>query len=168
MAEVARNLPGDVLRQTMRRWVTGISIVTSQHEGKRHGMTVNSFTSISLDPPLVTVTLADTTRTHALVQAAGCFGITILAAEQAHLSDVFAGKIADGLDRFAGVEVFMLDGRIPLLSGGLAALVCRVAAAHPFGQSTMFIGEVTAAWHREDGQPLIYMNRGYHRLAGSK
>jgi flavin reductase (DIM6/NTAB) family NADH-FMN oxidoreductase RutF len=166
MAEDARNLPGEMLRQTMRRWVTGVSIVTSQYDGKRHGMTVNSFTSISLDPPLVTVTLADNTRTHALVRTAGIFGVTILAAEQEHLSDVFAGKVADGGERFAGVEVFTLDGRIPLLSGGLAALVCRLVAEHPSGHSTLFIGEVTAAWQRDDGTPLIYMNRKYHRLAG--
>jgi flavin reductase (DIM6/NTAB) family NADH-FMN oxidoreductase RutF len=164
MAEDARNLPGELLRQTMRRWVTGVSIVTSQYEGKRHGMTVNSFTSISLDPALVTVTLAVNTRTHALVQVARAFGVTILSADQAHLSDVFAGKVVDGDDRFAGVEVFGLDGRIPLIRGGLAALVCRLVAAHPLGHSTLFIGEVTAAWHRDDGAPLVYMNRGYHRL----
>jgi flavin reductase (DIM6/NTAB) family NADH-FMN oxidoreductase RutF len=164
MAEVASSLPGELLRQTMRRWVTGVTIVTSQAGGRRHGMTVNSFTSVSLDPPLVTVTLANDTRTRALVETAGWFGVSVLAEEQQHLSDIFAGKIPDGGERFAGVEVFELDEHLPLIAGGLAALVCRVVAAHPVGRSTLYLGEVTAAWRREDGEPLVYFNRGYHRL----
>jgi flavin reductase (DIM6/NTAB) family NADH-FMN oxidoreductase RutF len=164
MTQDASYLPGEILRQTMRRWPTGVSIVACQYEGRRHGMTVNSFTSISLDPPLVTVTLANDTRTHALVQAAGFFRITVLASDQQHLSDIFAGKVADHQDRFAGVELLELAGNMPLIRGGLAALVCRVFATHPFPHSTLFIGEVTAAWHRDDGGPLVYMNRGYHRL----
>jgi flavin reductase (NADH) len=113
---------------------------------------------------LVTVTLANDTRTHALVQAAGFFGITVLASDQQLLSDIFAGKVADPHDRFAGIEVFDIGGNMPLIRGGLAALVCRVYAAHPFPRSTLFIGEVTSAWHRDDGDPLVYINRGYHRL----
>lgn len=58
----ARFLP-DLLRQSMRHWVAGVTVVSSQYDGLRHGMTVNSFTSVSLDPPLVTVTLANDTRT---------------------------------------------------------------------------------------------------------
>jgi flavin reductase (DIM6/NTAB) family NADH-FMN oxidoreductase RutF len=164
MIEDASYLPGEILRQTMRRWPTGVSIVTSQHEGRRHGMTVNSFTSISLEPPLVTVTLANNTRTHAQVHAAGFFCVTVLASDQQHLADIFAGKVADHNDRFAGVAILENEGNMPLLGGGLAALVCRVFASHPFLHSTLFIGEVTAAWHRDDGDPLVYMNRGYHRL----
>lgn len=166
MAEDARNLPGELLRRAMRRWVTGVSIVTAREGDRRHGMTVNSFTSVSLEPPLVTVTLANDTRTHALVHATGCFGVTILAADQGHLSDIFAGKIPDGGDRFAGVEVFEIECGIPLVAGGLAALVCRVESEHPLPHSTLFIARVIAAWRREDGEPLVYLNRGYHRLAG--
>ena len=166
MAEDARNLPGEQLRQAMRRWAAGVSIVTSRDAGLRHGMTVNSFTSISLDPPLVVVTLANDTRTHTMVQSTGAFGVTILAAEQQPVSDVFAGKVPDGGDRFAGLDTFELSGQIPLISGGLAAMVCRVVASHPFLHSTLFIGAVEAVWHRDDGDPLIYTNRGYHRLSG--
>jgi flavin reductase (DIM6/NTAB) family NADH-FMN oxidoreductase RutF len=160
----ARNLPGEQLRQAMRRWVTGVTIVTSQQDEVRHGMTVNSFVSISLDPPLVSVTLAVDTRTFAMVRATGLFGVTVLAQDQAHLSDIFAGRVPDGGDRFAEVEPFHLTGLIPLISGGLAALECRVVHEYPIKNSTLFIGEVQAAWHREDGEPLLYFNRAYHRM----
>lgn len=164
MTEDARNLPGEQLRQAMRRWVTGVSIVTAQHDGQRHGMTVNSFVSISLDPALVSITLAVDTRTYAMLKSTQLFGVTVLDQDQAHLSDIFAGRVPDGGDRFADVEPFYLSGQVPLISGGLAALECQVVHEYPMQNSTLFIGQVQAAWHREEGEPLIYYNRTYHRM----
>jgi flavin reductase (DIM6/NTAB) family NADH-FMN oxidoreductase RutF len=172
MTEDARNLPGELLRASMRRWVTGVSIVTAQRgadldntgEILRHGMTVNSFGSISLDPPLVTVTLANDTRTHGLVLSAGYFGVTVLERSQEYLADIFAGKVPELGDRFDGVETFSLEGRAPLLQGGLAALECRVDQTVALAHSTLFLGEVIAAWRRDDGEPLVYYNRQYHRI----
>ena len=165
MTEVARNLPGDQLRLAMRRWVTGVSVVTAQHAGLRHGMTVNSFVSISLDPALVSVTLASATRTLALVRASGLFGVTVLDSGQAHLSDTFAGRVPEAGDRFAGLDPFFLSGAVPLLAGGLAALECRLVHEYEMKNSILLVGEVQMAWHREDGEALVYFNRGYHRVA---
>ena len=148
----------------MRRWVTGVSIVTSQSEGYRHGMTVNSFVSISIEPPLVAVTLAVNTRTHSLVKECGYFGVSILSSSQSELSDIFAGRILDGGDRFAGVESYTWLGKAPLIEGGLAGLECRVVHEYPMPNSTLFVGEVLAAGRREEGDPLVYVDRGYHAL----
>ena len=164
MTDDARNLPGEQLRQAMRRWVTGVSIVTSQHEGHRHGMTVNSFVSISIEPPLVAVTLAVNTRTHSLVKSSGHFGVSVLSDDQAGLSDIFAGRIPDGGDRFAGVETYSLIGMASLIAGGLAGLECKVVHEYSMPNSTLFVGEVLVARRREDGAPLIYVDRGYHSL----
>lgn len=165
MSDDARNLPADELRKTMRRWVTGVSIVASQLDDFRHGMTVNSFVSISLDPPLVTVTLAHGTRTHDLVTGSGHFGVTILEQRQAHLAEVFAGKVPDGGDRFAGVATFTLDSGVPLLEGGLAGLDCQVVHTYDMEHSTLFIGRVQAVRVAEGGEPLVYYNRDWHNLA---
>ncbi len=164
MTAVARNLPGEELRQAMRRWVTSVVIANAQPEDIRHGMTVNSFVSISLDPPLVSVTLANATRTLGLVRASGFFGVTVLEQSQAHLSDIFAGRVPESGDRFAGVETFSLGGKAPFLTGGLAALECRVLHQYEMIHSTLLIGEVQEAWHREDGEALVYFNRSYHRV----
>jgi flavin reductase (DIM6/NTAB) family NADH-FMN oxidoreductase RutF len=171
MTEDARNLPGEQLRSAMRNWVTGVSIVSSQirEEGQqehviRHGMTVNSFVSVSLDPPLVTVTLANATRTLGLVKKSGWFGVTILDQEQAYLADIFAGRVPDGADRFIGVETFALTGNVPLIKGGLASLECKVIYEYPMVNSTLIVGEVQAVWLGEGGDPLLYYNRTYHRL----
>ena len=97
-------LDPEQLRHAMRAWTTGVAVVTATHNGHRYGMTVNSFTSISLEPPLVSVTLKHLTHTHDLVEKSGEFAVTILASDQKDLSDRFAGKISDITDRFEGVQ----------------------------------------------------------------
>ncbi len=158
------NPTGEDLRRAMRHWTTGVSIVTSVFEQRRHGMTVNSLTSISLNPPIVTVTLAHVTRTYALVRQSGVVGITILSAGQGALSDRFAGKVPEDGDRFEGVETFTMLTGAPLIQGGSAFLDCRVRAAYPLIESTLFLLDVLEARPSEDLQPLVYFNRLYHRL----
>jgi flavin reductase (DIM6/NTAB) family NADH-FMN oxidoreductase RutF len=162
MTEPANNQLAEQLRAAMRFWVTGVSIVTSAHAGVQHGMTVNSFGSISLEPPLVTVTLAKATRTHGLVEDSGRFGVTILSAAQQGLAEIFAGRVPDGGDRFGGVGIFHLGSPTPLLSGGLAGLDCRVVYAHDLPQSTLFIGHVEAVSLLSNDAPLVYANRTFY------
>jgi flavin reductase (DIM6/NTAB) family NADH-FMN oxidoreductase RutF len=154
----------DALRDALRFWTTGVSIVSARHESGVHGMTVNSFTSVSLEPPLVMVSLEKITRTHGYVQAAGAFAVTILSAEQRALSDRFAGRETEHDDRFEGIEFFTLETGSPILNGGLAFFDCRVKSAHSAGTHTLFIGEVLAAGSANQA-PLVYFNRDYRRLA---
>jgi flavin reductase (DIM6/NTAB) family NADH-FMN oxidoreductase RutF len=158
-----RGLP-EQLRQVMRHWTTGVAVVTSSHNGGVHGMTVNSFTSVSLDPPVVAVTLANVTRTFKMVLKSGMFGITILHENQAEISERFAGKILKEQDRFDGVETFFLEHPVPLIAGGCAYLNCRLIFSHPLPDSTLLLGEVVAADAEGDLRPLVYLNRGYHRM----
>jgi len=157
-------MPPELLRLAMRQWTTGVTVVTSRVGDLIHGMTVNSFTSVSIEPPLITVTLANQARTYSLVVESGFFAVTILSAAQVEISDRFAGRTVLDDERFVGVPVFPLVTGCPLIAGGLAFLDCRVATAHPLGESTLFIGEVLAAQITPDGEPLVYHNRDYHRL----
>lgn len=155
----------ELLRQAMRHWTSGVSVVTSQYAGQRHGMTVGSFTSISLNPPRVVVTLANRTRTCNLVRQSGKFGVSILRAEQQDLSDRFAGRIAEEEDRFQGVQVFFSLGGNLLLDGCLAGLDCRVVHTYEMPDSTLFVGEVSEVTLADDeGEPLLYHNRTYRRM----
>ena len=113
-------------RLAMRNWATGVSVVTTEYQGVRHGMTVNSFTSISLTPPLVLVSLERKTRTHGLVVKSGIFGITILSENQQSVSDCFAGRCGDHENRFANLETHTLVTSAPFIDGGLVYLDCRV------------------------------------------
>ena len=89
----------EILRQAMRAWTPGVTIVTASHEGEQHGMTVSSFTSIALEPPIVIISLQTDSRTHELVSQAKAFAVTILSDKQQELSDRFAGRIPDAEDR---------------------------------------------------------------------
>ena len=157
-------LDPEQLRHAMRAWTTGVTIVTASHNGQQYGMTVNSFTSISLDPPLVSLALKKLTHTHELVEKSGEFGVSILSASQKELSDIFAGKHPEITDRFAGVPTETLLIHAPLIRDGLAYFNCRVVNAVPVGENTLFVAEVIAARGEGEGDPLVYHNRIYWKL----
>lgn len=154
----------ETMREAMSRWATGVTVVSSLYNGVRHGMTVSSFTSISLEPPLVLVSLAKEARTHELVQRSGIFGVTLLDQSQQQISDRFAGRTTEDHDRFAGLGTFELTTGAPFLRGGLSFLDCEVVAAREVGDNTLFIGQVVDLRVEQDGEPLIYYYRGYRRL----
>ncbi len=153
------------LRSAMRQWATGVAIVTASHDGISHGMTVSSFTSVSLTPPQVLISLAQDTRTHALVRQSKRFGVTILAQGQQEISDRFAGRMPDDQERLVGLETFTLETGVPLLKGGLAQFDCRVIATFTSGTHTLFVGAVLAAQGQPGADPLLYYNREYRRFA---
>ncbi len=157
-------LDPEQLRRAMRAWTTGVTVVTAVHEGRQYGMTVNSFTSVSSEPPLISVALRQLTHTHELVQKHGEFAITILASNQGGLSDRFPGKIPEIVDRFEGVQTSKLLIDAPLLKGGIAYLNCRVVNSFPVGENTLFIAEVIAANGEGEGDPLVYHNREFWKL----
>jgi len=158
-------LDPEKLRAAMRAWSAGVTVVTAVHEGHKHGMTVNSFTSISLEPAMITISLRDSTRTHELVSKSRAFGLTILSAGQSKISDLFAGKITEIEDRFADLQTETLVTGSPLIVGGLAWLDCRVIETFKVGENTLFIAEVLAARDINNRQPLIYHNRKYWGLS---
>lgn len=157
-------LDPEQLRQAMRAWTTGVAVVTAAYDGQRYGMTVNSFTSISLEPPLICVTMKRLTHTHELVEKSAEFALTILSSAQKELSDRFAGKNPDIKDRFEGMETETLLLNAPLIKGGLAYLNCRVRNAFPVGENTLFVAEVVAAQGEGEGEPLVYHNRVFWKL----
>lgn len=158
-------LNAENLRAAMRAWSAGVTVVTAVHEGQKHGMAVNSFTSISLDPAMITISLKTGSRTYDLVTSSRKFGLTILSMEQTKISDIFAGRFPEIEDRFAGVQVETLVTGAPLIVGGLAWLDCRVVDTYYAGMNTLFIAEVVSARSFGDGQPLLYHNREYWKLS---
>ena len=157
-------IDSEQLRRAMRTWTTGVAVITAIHDGQKYGMTVNSFTSVSLEPPLIAVTLKQLTHTHELVVKSGEFSVTVLSSDQKELADRFAGKIPDIKDRFAGIptETLMIDA--PLLGGGIAYFNCRVVNSIPIGENTFFLAEVTATSGEGKGERLVYHNRVYWKL----
>lgn len=159
------SIDSETLRTVMRHWTTGVTVLTARDGAHAHGMTVNSFTSVSLEPPLVLVSIERNTRTYGLVEQARAFAISILGEHQAELSDHFAGRNTEITDRLDGWPTFTAVTGAPILRDNIGYLDCVVVAAHPAGTHTLFIAEVVAAQAASDAAPLIYFNRGYHSLA---
>jgi flavin reductase (DIM6/NTAB) family NADH-FMN oxidoreductase RutF len=162
--------PGDDLREAFRYWTTGVGVVGAEFNGTRHGMTVSSFTSLALEPPLVIVSLQKTSRTHNLVTGSKAFSVTILSEDQQAISTRFAGLDTEQEDRFAGIGTYTLETGSPLLRDGLAFFDCKLSGQIDAGTNTVMVGEIVAAQvHENGGQilPLVYFNRDYRKLDGS-
>lgn len=150
-------------RDTLARWASGVTVVTARHGDEPIGMTAASFSSLSLDPPLVLICVAHAARSHdGLVDAPG-FAVHVLGAEQDEMSSLFAKPGADKFGRFPD-ERGPFD--VPLLPFGVARLVCERHAALPGGDHTILVGRVveTAV---TGSDPLLYCNRAYGRIKTS-
>jgi flavin reductase (DIM6/NTAB) family NADH-FMN oxidoreductase RutF len=150
----------------MRAWTSGVAVVTAVHNGEQHGMTVSSFTSISLDPPMIIISLQTASRTHDVVARAQAFGVTILAASQRELAERFANQRVSMDERLEGLAIETLETGAPFIKGGLAYLDCRVRQSVPVGMNTLFLAEVVAVRGDDHDAPLVYHDRTYRRLEG--
>ena len=155
-------------RLAMRRWSTGVTVVTTQVDGEPYGMTVSSFTSVCLEPPLVLISLERIARTRERIVQSGFFGVTILTSRQQDLSERFARHIPSEADRFAGLQLHYLTAGVPFLLGGLAFLECKVVSLYEASTHTVVFGEVMAVEVSNpletEEHPLIYYDRAYHWL----
>jgi len=154
----------EALRAVMRHWTTGVAIIASRDNALMHGMTVNAFTSVSLEPPLVLACIERVVRTHGLVERSRVFAISFLCAGQEAISDRFAGRDTEHQDRFAGLRTHTAVTGAPILADNFGYLDCVVVAAYEAGTHTIFLAEVVAAKVQPDGQPLVYFDRNYRAL----
>lgn len=147
-------------RLAMSHFASGVTVVTTEHEGRLFGMTVASFASLSLHPPLVLVCIETSVKTHEAIIAAGKFGVNILGAEQSETSSKFASRSDD---KFTGVDVVRGALDVPLIAGALTSIECRLHAHLPGGDHSIFVGEVVDVQTRE-GDPLLYFRSGYREM----
>lgn len=145
----------------MSQFASGVTVVTTEHDGERYGLTVASFASLSLHPPLVMVCVEKNVRSHDVIAASGKFGISILAADQAPISNRFASR-AD--DKFEGVATKTGVTGVPLLDGAVCTIECRLREALPGGDHSIFVGEVLEVT-TTDAPPLVYFRSSYRELA---
>jgi flavin reductase (DIM6/NTAB) family NADH-FMN oxidoreductase RutF len=151
-----------LFRRACAQFATGITVVTVLDEHRHpHGLTVNSFTSVSLDPPLILVSidLRNAILGHFLSSRA--FAVNVLAEDQEELSRRFSSPVEG---RFEGVAWKEGEGGGPLLDGVLAQLECATVRTFEAGDHTVLLGEVRRASHRE-GKPLVYFNSAYRTVS---
>src|SRR5512134_2266478 len=148
-------------RQALSQFAAGVTVVTTRcGDGTPRGLTVTAFCSVSLDPPLVLVSIDNRSEAHDGF-AEGAFAVSVLAEGQEEVSRRFA---LPGTDKFASGECVASASGLPLIPDALAHLLCRVVTAVPGGDHTVYLGQVEDVQVRE-GRPLVYHGRGYRRLA---
>ncbi len=142
----------------MRRFATGVAIVTTSFEGRIHGFTANAFASVSADPPTVLICVNRIATAHPLISSSQRFCVNILALEQRELAERFAG--GEPRSRFEGVGYRIGPSGSPILAETLAHVDCTLAEELTASTHTIFLGTVLDAGWR-DGAPLGYFNRTY-------
>jgi flavin reductase (DIM6/NTAB) family NADH-FMN oxidoreductase RutF len=155
------------MREAMRLWTCGVTVVTTEHNGKRLAMTASSFTSISLEPPLILVCLHKEAPTSQLINEAGYFGVSLLGEDQEALSAQFAGytELPAGEDRFYQVDITTHQTGAPLLTDAIAWFDCKLFGVQDGGSHWILVGEVVATGRKPDPvRPLVYHNRAYRRV----
>jgi flavin reductase (DIM6/NTAB) family NADH-FMN oxidoreductase RutF len=162
MSSDLRQVSPDDFRRACARFATGVCVATVlDMQGAPHGLTVSSFTSVSLEPPQVLICLGHAVTAIDFFRAAKYFGINILSEEQRHLSERFARK---GRDRFNGLQWERGQSGVPLLPGALAAMEIEVEQRVSSGDHDIFVGRMIRM-SVEEGNPLIHFLGRYRGLS---
>jgi flavin reductase (DIM6/NTAB) family NADH-FMN oxidoreductase RutF len=149
-------------RNALGWFATGVTVITTRSpEGELVGFTANSFSSVSLDPPLVLFSLNRAAQSLSIFEGCAHFAVNILAEHQAELSSRFATA---SHDKWEGVAVETWENGCPILADALANFECAVHAVHDGGDHRIFLGRVLRMQARGDGQPLLFSRGGYRRL----
>lgn len=147
-----------LFRNAMGKFATGVTVITTEHDGQPHGMTANAFMSVSLSPKLVVISIAEKARCLTKIKESGKFGVNILAADQQELSAIFAGQKKDEI----GISFDELAG-VPVLPGAIAQISCEVVSEYVEGDHTLFIGKVNDIV-LEEKDPLVFFTGQYRSL----
>ncbi len=170
MGAVAREAQTEVLdsaalRHVLGHYATGVVVLAAVEDGRPYGLAANSFTSVSLDPPLVSFCAALSSTTWPRLRRAGQFSVSVLAEHQEEVCRTLARK---GADRFAGLTWTTTSAGLPVVQDALAVLQCRIEAVHPAGDHELVLGRVRACQvGPPNARPLLFFRGAYARLASA-
>ena len=149
------------LRAFMRRVPAGVAVLTVDTGREQLGLTVSSLLSLSLDPPLVGVSVSRQAAMHELLSEAGSFALSLLAAGQEDVAQHFARGVPP-IAHWHGIAT--REGTAPLIEGALGWIECRLSAEHETGDHTLFVGEVESVETGVAASPLVHVESGYRSL----
>jgi flavin reductase (DIM6/NTAB) family NADH-FMN oxidoreductase RutF len=155
-------------RKACGQFATRVTVVTVRDGEGAHGMTANSFTSVSLEPPLVLVSVDRNRRTHDLLDVGDRFAVSVLADDHRPRSDRYARCHGETIQcEFSDVPHRLTADGLPLLNGALASFVCRVVSIHPAGDHSLFIGHVEHLEYTHGQTPLLFFSGSYQTAGGA-
>tara|TARA_B100001750_G_C15333020_1_gene508314 strand:- start:23 stop:511 length:489 start_codon:yes stop_codon:yes gene_type:complete len=159
------NVNSDDFKNALGSWAAGVTIVTTESEGDVYGLTVSSFSSLSLDPLLILVCIAKGNHMEKLLPISRQFAVSILATGQEEISNNFATSGREPVKEL-GVPCYTLKTGSPIISGSAAWLDCNVRELVDGGDHIIAIGEVLQAGAEENAAPLLYFRRSYRNIEG--
>jgi flavin reductase (DIM6/NTAB) family NADH-FMN oxidoreductase RutF len=153
-------------RRALGQFATGVTVVTVESAaGRVHGMTANSFTSVSLEPPLISVCVAENANLLPLLKEKRVFGVNVLKEDQQHFSEFFAcAEQSVAEEARMNIRFIWTPENIPLIDNVLCQVACRLYDTHVAGDHTIVVGQVLFA-ALYSGQPLLFFRGGYTRLS---
>ena len=153
-------MAGDELRALFREVPSPVGVVTVEVQGESAGLTVDSFVSLSVDPPLVGIALGRQAALHELLREAGEFAVSILASDQEQLAQHFARGVPP-IAHWTGIETTRGELGAPLIAHALGWIECRLAFEREVGDHTLFVGEVTRVERGPGREALVHLRRAY-------
>ncbi|MFT4603795.1 MAG: 3-hydroxy-9,10-secoandrosta-1,3,5(10)-triene-9,17-dione monooxygenase reductase component [Rhodothermales bacterium] len=156
---------GEDVRAAMRRVPMAVTVVVVGGDTPR-GITIGSFVTVSLDPPLVSFNVQRSARIHAEMETAPRFAVHILSSAQEGLSEIFADPDQSGVGQFAKVDHHLDSHGIPVIPDVIARFACSVEAVYPAGDHSIILGRALELDSNESGEALLYLNRSYRSLEG--
>jgi 3-hydroxy-9,10-secoandrosta-1,3,5(10)-triene-9,17-dione monooxygenase reductase component len=154
-------------KEVLAHWASGVCVVTTNAESMLYGLTVSSFSALSLDPPLVLVCLANSNRIVAMIEASQGFAVSILAREQTAASQYFARPGRLPTIDFTEIEGEWTPAGQPVIAGSLAWMVCGLHAVIPQGDHSIVVGKLTLTGVTPGREPLLYYNRSYRTVTSA-
>ncbi len=152
-------------KKALASWATGVTVLTSAHEGLTYGITATSFSTLSMDPLLVLVCIQKGNHLEQMVPASGKFAVSILASDQEAISNYFAISGRDPEPELADFETFVEHTGCPIVKGAMGHLDCELESILPGGDHVIALGRVVGAGNDPEKEPLLYFRRGYYGLS---
>lgn len=154
-------------KEVMKRFATGICVVTTKTDDQINGMTATAVSSLSMEPPLLIVCIDIKNRSHELIKKSSAFAVNVLSVDQRESSNIFATPGKDKSEYLQRLETFTRSTGSPIIKDSIAYLDCLLWSVYDGGDHSIFVGEVVDSGTLSDDPPLLYFNGDYHSLAGS-
>jgi flavin reductase (DIM6/NTAB) family NADH-FMN oxidoreductase RutF len=153
-------ISNDLFKELMRRFAAGVTLVTFNENGKLGGLTVSSFCSLSMDPPLVLICIDRKVASHKSLEKTSTFGVNICNSEQGKVAWDFANPKVDKNELVNSLPHQITDKGTPLLEGCLASMECTTTERYDGGDHTIFVGRIEQGNFDENAEPLVYYGSG--------
>lgn len=154
----------ETMRHALRQYAGGVTVVTAELDGERFGITVTAFASISLEPPVVMVSINNESPLSAAILSSEHFAVHLLAESQRHLAERFAQPVSP-VEKYGDLALAHAASGAPIIAGTLATLDCILEQTISIGSHTVMFGRVVHAERSESTEgPLVYFNRDYRRI----